>query len=132
MMTAKKWTVVNGDIRDEISADLLSLLGFSQPYSNDESNTCRWDKPWGDDPGHLMAEAYSAGLRGDEAARYAIALRNKRREGQLLQTSRQKAAEVERDTARETLTAAATELEAASQYKQAEEIAFKRVRFVKS
>ena len=106
-----KWNVQIGSIREEISADLLGLLGFDCPYSNDETNTARSGSfaRYGD---RLLSEAYAAGLRGDDAALEAIQLMESRRAAQAIETARQKVAEIE--------------LKAATERRAAEGIAFAR------
>jgi hypothetical protein len=105
-----KWNVQIGSIREEISADLLGLLGFECPYSDDETNTAR--SPFTRYSDRLLTEAYAIGLRGDEAALEAIRLMESRRAAQAIETARQKVAEIE--------------LRAASERRAAEGIAFAR------
>lgn len=90
----KKWNVQLGDIRVAISSDLLVMLGFSSPYSNDETHTAR-DEGYYTPSIRAITEAYASGLEGDAAAIRAIQLRAERSAAQSLETARQKIAELE-------------------------------------
>jgi len=103
MTTMTKWFVEVGDRREEISADLLEMLGFERPviYVGDKgeelTRAARSQKPTfgGPTPAQKLAEAYATGLSGDEAALYAIRIQAERRAAQDLETARQKVAEIE-------------------------------------
>lgn len=111
----KRWNVQVGEIREEMSADLLLALGYQGPYGNDETNTARYDNVWTRNPfPPVLAEAFTRGLRGDEAGMLAVALMEERRSAQSLETARQKVAE--------------TELKAAEERSKAEAIALRRDR----
>lgn len=93
-MTTTKWTVAIGQIRDEISSDLLQALGYEAPYSNDLTCTARWTQYTVARFSVCLANAYAQGLRGDEAALYALTIQDGRRAAQALETARQKVAEI--------------------------------------
>jgi hypothetical protein len=95
-MTTQKWNVTIGELTESISADLLKILGYSAPYSNDETNTARYDNPFvRGSIAPALVEALATGLHGDAAAMHAIALQQQRRAQQDLETARQKVAELE-------------------------------------
>ncbi len=89
-----KWNVQLGDVRMAVSKDLLLLLGFESPYSNDETLTAR-DTQYYMAATRGMAEAVATGLEGDTAAMRAIQLKQERSAAQSLETARQKVAELE-------------------------------------
>jgi hypothetical protein len=97
MMMTKKWNVNIGQRREEISSDLLLMLGFLPPYADDETNTARDNEsPWLTCRTSVkIAEAVAAGFSGDEAALYAIRMERERVAAQSLETARQKVAELE-------------------------------------
>jgi hypothetical protein len=96
MMMTKRWNVNVGEIRDEISGDLLVALGYEGPYSNDETNTARYNNNFSRSAfPHTLASAYAKGLRGDAAALEAIRVMEDNRAANALETARQKVAELE-------------------------------------
>jgi hypothetical protein len=72
MDECSKWRVTVGDIKDTISADLLTGLGYDPPGRGDDSNTARYILNNSSFPRELAA-AFSRGLRGDAAALAALA-----------------------------------------------------------
>jgi hypothetical protein len=103
-----KWNVVIGERTESASGDLLSMIGFSQPYSNDAENKAR-DDSYNGYAFRLFAEAVACGHAGDQAAMYAIRTMQERTAAQSLETARQKVAELSRAEAADRAKAAGIE-----------------------
>jgi hypothetical protein len=102
MTMTTRWNVQIGEIREEISGDLLKALGYREPYSNDETHTARYDNYFtGLSFPVPLASAFASGLHGDDAALQAIRMMDERRAANEIETSRQKVAEINLQAAQE-------------------------------